>query len=82
MRGRQRGEMEQATNGGPTLDLSRLGLRLSGVFENIEYATFGVIGSAPDRLVIAFRGTVAGNVIADLKMQQVSLPQLAVDQIF
>lgn len=79
---KQRGEIEQTKNVGPTLDLSRLGLRLSGVFENVEHATFGVIGSAPDRLVIAFRGTVAGNVIADLKMQQVALPQLAVDQIF
>lgn len=50
-------EQEACGASGPVMDLTRLGLHLVETFANEETSTFGLIGMAPDRLVISFRGS-------------------------
>ncbi|KAJ1434179.1 hypothetical protein B484DRAFT_69 [Ochromonadaceae sp. CCMP2298] len=61
---------------GPRIKLSNLGLRLHSVFACEEATTFGFLAKSNNRLVVAFRGSVAGNAVSNLNVAQIPLPSL------
>jgi hypothetical protein len=69
-------DTDTAKPSGPRIKLSNLGLRLHSAFESEEHSTFGFLAKGNGRLVVAFRGSLAGNAVSNLNALQIPLPSL------
>lgn len=62
--------------GRPAIDLARVGLTLEASFASPVFSTFGLIGSAPGEIVVAFRGSTLANIVTDFHFTLMALPEL------
>jgi hypothetical protein len=63
---------------GPRINLAGLGYTLKSTFSCEQYTTFGFLceEDATGKIVVAFRGSLPGNHIRNLKFAQIALPRL------